>query len=303
MASFLAVPIFYFLIIFLFIPDFNSSFNSYNSFNSLYNCVLYQCSCMHVMNFSLAIQNCNSLNMSHSTAENQKLKIAAITNLNKDVILLSDIRLANKNLSTCKSDMEKCFLINSTAPYTFVANSTKNKRGVGILIKKSLPAKILSAISDPEENFLLLKIEIKSKIYILGAVYGPNEHNPDFFRSLYTSIKNLGEHPIILGGDFNCTFSPEKLENNIDCLHMKDVPNLRHSIYLNEMCSALEITDPFRHLHPNKKSYSYWLFGSLRKNRSRIDFFLTSISLLSNDLRAVLRIPLLAASLTTRRSF
>jgi hypothetical protein len=62
---------------------------------------------------------------------------------------------------------------------------------------------------------------------------------------------------------------------------MLNLPNERHSILLRDMCERLGMADPFRYLHPNKKEYTYIPRVAEHKNRSRIDFFLVSESLLS----------------------
>jgi hypothetical protein len=47
------------------------------------------------------------------------------------------------------------------------------------------------------------------------------------------------------------------------------------------MAELFALTDPFRAIHPNKSAFSYSPFGTQRKNRSRIDFFLISTGILS----------------------
>jgi exonuclease III len=214
--------------------------------------------------------------MSHSTNQNQRLKIESITSLNADILLLSDLRLGNKNNTSCKGDISNLFLVNSTASYQFIANSTQNKRGVGILVKKSLNPTIHRSEPDPEENFLVSVLELNNNKFTLVAIYGPNNHDPGFFQRLYRAVKSVGNYPIIMGGDFNTTFSSDNIDSNIDCENMSAIPNHRHSVYLKEFCEVLDITDPFRVLYPAKREYSYKPFGDTRKNRSRIDFFLIS---------------------------
>jgi exonuclease III len=179
-------------------------------------------------------QNCNSLNMTNVTQQSQRLKIEAIASMGSDIILLSDIRLGNKNLTSSKGEISKLFLINNYKAYDFFTNSTRNKRGVGILISRDLNCKAVSSEADPEENYLLLSVDINGFRLTIGSIYGPNEHNPAFFRNLYNAIQRLGTQPIIIGGDFNCTYSNEKIDSNNDCLHMLEVPNYRHSQYLKE---------------------------------------------------------------------
>jgi exonuclease III len=241
----------------------------------------YNYSCFKGLVF--AIQNCNSLNMSHSTKQNQNIKIEALTGLKADICLLCDLRLGNKNLTNSSNDVKKLFLVNQNGSYDLIANSSQNKRGVGILLNRNLPYTIIEQVSDPGENFILLKIDINGGILILGALYGPNEHNPGFFIDLFRGIQRLGDHPIILGGDFNCTFSMDKINTNIDCMFMNDLPNYRHSKYVNDLCHDLNLSDPFRYLSPSKREFSYKPFRKVRKNRSRIDFFLVSQVLLSEN--------------------
>jgi exonuclease III len=217
--------------------------------------------------------------MAHSTGQNQRIKIEAITSLKSDFIFLSDTRLGNKNLTTSRGEIANMFLVNNNRSYNMCANSTKNKRGVGILYATDLDLIIEDTITDDDENLILLKVKLNNIPLIIGSIYGPNEHDPDFFRTLYTSITILAYNNIILGGDFNCTPSPENIATNPDCANMQNIPNYRHSMYVNELCDALDLVDPFRLLWPDKKKFSYKPFGQIRKNRSRIDFFLLSNTL------------------------
>jgi hypothetical protein len=62
---------------------------------------------------------------------------------------------------------------------------------------------------------------------------------------------------------------------------MQDLPNYRHSTYIREMCEALDLDEPFRFLYPDRKKFTYRPFGRVRRNRSRLDFFVMSKGLLS----------------------
>jgi exonuclease III len=221
--------------------------------------------------------------MSHSTLQNQRQKVNAISGLKSDIIFLSDLRLGNKNLTSSKGDITNLFRVNNNRSYIFETNSTRNKRGVGILIASDLNAVINNTVLDPEENFIMLNVTLGEKVLTLGSIYGPNEHNPAFFQSLFNAITSLGNVPVVIGGDFNCTVSRDPIDQNIDCLFMHDLPNIRHSIYLAEFCEELGLCDPFRLKYPTAKKFSYKPFGAVRKNRSRIDFFLTSNQLMGQN--------------------
>ena len=229
-----------------------------------------------IFNLSLATVNCNSLNMSNSTGVMQKRKIYGITKLRADIILLSDLRLSNRNLTNNIEELKKNFRVNPYRSYNFLYHSSKNKRGVGMLINCNLNFSEIARIGDTEENFLAIKASIQGIVYIICSIYGPNLHCPEFFIDLYNAINQLGDHPVILGGDWNCTFSASNVDNNLDCLNMRDIPNIRHSRYLEQFCADLGLQDPFRILHPVRRDFSYTPFGTVRNNKSRLDFFLIS---------------------------
>jgi len=148
-------------------------------------------------------------------------------------------------------------------------------------VKKSLNFACLGIERDPvSDNFLLLLARINEQTVILGSIYGPNEINHEFFRNLSIGLHNLGEFPIICGGDWNATFSCLPVAENLDILNMEDVPNINHSRKIRELCREFNLTDPYRVINPNKKEFSYAPWGNIRNNRSRLDFFLASKSII-----------------------
>jgi exonuclease III len=175
---------------------------------------------------TISIINCNSLNMSASAKWNQTLKICSITKLKTDIIFLSDVRLSNKNLVSAGDDIKKSFLNNPYEKYDAYFNSTQNKRGVGILIKSKVQYDILEEIKSDCENILLLRIKIRSSEVTLICIYGPNTNDPAFFTNLSNYLQTYNIIPVVIGGDWNCTFSCEAGTGNIDCLNMARPPNL-----------------------------------------------------------------------------
>ena len=103
--------------------------------------------------------------------------------------------------------------------------------------------------------------------------------SPGFFRKLDLSIRKLGQWPVILGGDWNCTFSSDPVTDNIDCRNMAQLPNARHSGLLHELCTNHNLTDPYRLFFPGRKDFSFCPKNALQLNRSRIDFFIISTPL------------------------
>jgi hypothetical protein len=101
------------------------------------------------------------------------------------------------------------------------------------------------------------------------------------FTNLQNDLAALGDHPVIMGGDWNCTVSPLPPRNNLDVINRNAIPNKRHSEYLHNLCTAGSLTDPFRAKYPNRQEFTYVSSDPLKKNRSRIDFFIISTQLLN----------------------
>jgi exonuclease III len=226
--------------------------------------------------------NCNSLNSSLASKKNQMLKVHGITSLKSDIIFLSDIRLSNRNLISCADDISKTFRTNLNSGYEFFHNSTRNKRGVGILVKHDIDFAVLDRWDEPGENALLLKLSIGGETLIIGSIYGPNETCTDFFDNVFNKLSSWGNYNCILAGDWNCVYSTDNTPYNIDCLNMANLPNPRNTSKLVEICENLNLVDPFRHLYPDKLDYSYVPRDPRKTNRSRLDFFIVNSALLSN---------------------
>jgi exonuclease III len=229
---------------------------------------------------SISTINCNSLNMSSAAKWNQTLKICGITKLKSDVIFLSDIRLSNKNLISASADIKNLFVNNPYEKYEFFFNSSKNKRGVGILVKKNIQFDILGRRDSEDENILLLRLRIRNSEVIFISVYGPNSVDNQFFNTVTEYLTENRNVPVILGGDWNATFSPDPIQNNLDCINMARLPNVNHSNKIGELCQNYDLSDPFRMLYPDRQEFTYQPRYALSQNKSRLDFFLVSDTLL-----------------------
>jgi hypothetical protein len=82
--------------------------------------------------------NVNSLNMSSANKPIHLKKIFGVVKLKSDIILLSDVRLSNRNLVSSKGDITAILRNNQFGSYTPYFNSSSNRRGVGILFNSSL---------------------------------------------------------------------------------------------------------------------------------------------------------------------
>ncbi len=233
---------------------------------------------------SFAIQNCNSLNLT-GLSQNFDLKLAAIVQSRADVILLSDTRIiSSRGVSSSQricNSLRDCKI----RKYNATFNSSSNSRGVAILLGTDLDAVVNKEYRDLDENYLILDVSLNGSRYGIGAIYGPNNTSREFFNSLRRSLLELsgaGVTSFVLGGDWNTTIDGRPIGLNIDTFQMSGLPNPKNSELLNNLCAEFFFIDPYRALYPNKRDYTDSPFGTVRLNRSRIDFFIVSSSIINS---------------------
>jgi hypothetical protein len=181
-------------------------------------------------NISISILNCNSLNMASANKQTRICKFYGIVSLKSDIIMLSDIRMCNKGGVSDLTFISNILAVNPYCAYNIYHQSRSISRGVGILVKKSLNLSCTGEERDQAaDNYLLLRATICNTTVILGSTYGPNETNTNFFVNLKESIQRLGNHPCILGGDWNATYSCLPIASNIDVINMQALPNIANS--------------------------------------------------------------------------
>jgi hypothetical protein len=155
---------------------------------------------------------------------------------------------------------------------------------VGILLKNTSAFTVLSETREPEENaiFLRLRQTGSNQEFYIGAVYGPNRYEPAFFLWLRDFLDTTGNTPLIFGGDWNCTYSNTPARINADVLNMANIPNKRHSDLLLKLCEDFSLCDPYRSLNPERNEFTFIPSDPTKNNRSRIDFFIISESIIGS---------------------
>jgi exonuclease III len=208
-------------------------------------------------------------------------KIVALLHDGADIIFLSDVRLNTNHNKSGIHNLEKQFF---NKGYTLKHNSKKNSRGVGILFNKNFNYTEVGTMCDNGDNYLLYKIKIENTEIILGAVYGPNNNDAEFFENLERDLaqfSNEGEINTILAGDWNLTWDVRENPNNINVINMANIPSKYRSLKLKKIANRLDLTDPYRYFNPTQKDLTYIPNARENINRSRIDFFVISEKLMN----------------------
>ena len=195
-------------------------------------------------------------------------KLLCITNVDADISVLCDIRLSNKAhlVSNFVKNTEK-------GNFDFYHNSTKNGRGVGLLVNRRANLEVNILFKDEAENILLASIKKGQQEFILGSIYGPRQQDDiNFIERLMDSCAQFKHLPLIIMGDYNMitnTSFPLK-----DVYGSVSIPNPRNSKKLEKIVNSGELKDVFRQLNGNQSSFSYMGFNSASSQRSRIDLSL-----------------------------
>jgi exonuclease III len=200
------------------------------------------------------------------------LKVEGVTNCKSDVIFILDSRLGKHG-----NFVETLFIHSMNGEYRLIMNSTMDRRGVCIAVRKESGIEIEEVDKDMEtENYLFIKARHEGRVINLGAVYGPNNNSADFYRKIYQKLKDTtGE--FIMGGDFNTILDNRDNNYNLDRIGRGNIPNIINSRILNEWIEEGLCMDPFRVLYPEDKEYSHIQFGEDRNTvKNRLDFFLVT---------------------------
>jgi exonuclease III len=167
----------------------------------------------------------------------------------------------------------------SFAGYKLIFNSPTAARGVGILISQKINHEIIDTRGDRDGNILVAHLVIGGENFTIGSVYGPNDNDLSFFRTLEGFINDLKNEYIILGGDWNLTPDPRPVGENLDVINMANIPSRTRSLAFNALSDRLDLKDAYRILYPNTREFTYIPNANLNINRSRLDFFMISTAL------------------------
>lgn len=132
--------------------------------------------------------------------------------------------------------------------YAANMNST---RGVMILIRKGLNAKILRVETDAQARIVIIEVEYNTVSYLLVNIYAPNQDDPRFFNKVARMISSFDNCNIIWGGDFNLVINPAMDRYN------SVYNNSKACAALKEIIQQFDLVDVWRVSGPGTPGYTW----------------------------------------------
>ena len=187
-----------------------------------------------------------------------------LNKLKSDIVYLQETKLVNKDHSRL-----------NRGGFTQIYHSEFNGkgRGVAILLRQDIQFEKSNVIRDKQGRYVLVQGMLFNRSVVLANVYAPNWDNVDFFSHLFSVLPDLDSHELILAGDLNCV-----LHQSLDRSSTRITTLTKSARCINSFLQAYGIIDPWRHMYPTAKQFSF--FSPVHQTYTRIDYFLIDQKLL-----------------------
>ena len=124
------------------------------------------------------------------------------------------------------------------------------------MINKNYGAKIMETETDKDGRVVCCKIEVDSRVFVVGNIYGPNNDSPDFFAEVVKIIDRLGsQESVLIGGDFNMVMDPTVDRKDSTRNHTQS-----HVLWC-EFMERVGLNDIWRMLNPEVRRYTWHRFN------------------------------------------
>ena len=152
---------------------------------------------------------------------------------------------------------------------------SSRSRGTSILLHNKLQYNLIKVEKSECGNLVILNCKLNNESFLFVNIYGPNEDNPTFYKTLAEKLDQFDCQHVVVAGDLNFVISPEK-----DSLNYVTENNVRAKRAFLDMTDKYNLIDAWRTSHPNDKKYTW-----LRKNPTkagRLDMFFVNEDLFNS---------------------
>ena len=189
-----------------------------------------------------------------------------IQQLKGDICFLQETHIRTTQLSRIKKPW---------MGHLFHSKFSETARGAAIIIHRNIAFELNTTVSDPNGRYVIVTGKLQNTPVVLASVYAPTWDDDRFISNFFSSIPNLNDYQIIIGGDFNLVqnLALDKSSN-------KQTSLSKSAKVLKYHADQLGLSDPWRSRFPTQKAFSF--FSPVHHSFSRIDFFLIDNTLLHN---------------------
>ena len=163
-----------------------------------------------------------------------------------DIVCLQETYLLKNDINLIKKDWGSLF---------HIVEGTKRSKGLLTLFNSKFKDSNIAIIKE-NERCLISEITIDDMNFTLLNVYAPciNTEKNTFFRNIANFVNELQQNPasnLLIFGDFNTV-----LNNQLDIISGEN-HNVNIVNSFNNLVNDLFVVDIWRHLHGNKKEFSW----------------------------------------------
>ncbi|KAJ1209695.1 hypothetical protein NDU88_005068 [Pleurodeles waltl] len=131
---------------------------------------------------------------------------------------------------------------------------------------------ILEVRSDTAVRWVVVKVQLNGRNFVLVGYYGPNCDDIEPLRRLFSQLLEFSDPVIMTLGDFNVV-----LDNELDRDNCKSRGTPKSQQYLRRMMKEFGLCDIWRQRVGNNRDFSF--FNKKYRHSSRIDYFLLDLRL------------------------
>lgn len=154
----------------------------------------------------------------------------------------------------------------------FASSFNSKSRGTAILINKNIPFTVTKSVLDPSGRYVMIQGHMYSEQWTMLNIYAPNIDDHLFIQNVFLQIAQ-SSGSLLVGGDFNFC-----LDSVLDRSSTRPLPFSKAAQSTTSFMKDLNLTDVWRHEHPQDRGYSF--YSHPHDTHTRIDYFLLSTQLL-----------------------
>lgn len=192
--------------------------------------------------------------------------LSHLQSLKGDICFLQETHLRSREISRIKKPW---------MGHLFHSRYSERARGAAIIIHRDVVFELNTTLTDPNGRYVIVSGMLHDTPVILASIYAPTWDDDAFISKFFSTLPNLNNHQIIVGGDWNLV-----QDLTLDRSSATQSLLTKSAKAVKFQMDQLGLSDPWRTKYPSTKTFSF--FSHVHHTYSRIDFFLLDNKLMHN---------------------